>query len=41
MVKEMQDIKTNFAAPSLKAVRNEIWYLLHNNNAFSQTVHEY
>jgi len=35
MVKEVQDIKTSYAAPSLKTVGNEIWYLTHNNNAFS------
>ena len=34
MVKGVQDIKTNNAAPSLKMVRNEMWYLLHSNNAF-------
>jgi hypothetical protein len=39
MIKEVQDIKTNRAAAPLKTVRNEMWYLLHNNNAFSQILH--
>lgn len=41
MIKEVQDIKARSNVPSLKTVRNEVWYLLHNNNAFCQIVHTY